>query len=43
MSGGRLQRLLAPRSVALIGGTWADAVLAATRVIGYTGEEGRVG
>jgi acetyl-CoA synthetase len=42
MSGGRLQRLLAPRSVALIGGTWADAVLAATRVIGYTGEVWRI-
>jgi len=29
MSAGGLQRLLAPRSVALVGGTWADAALAA--------------
>ena len=33
-----IQRLLAPRSVALVGGTWADAVAAASRAIGYTGE-----
>ena len=31
MSGRDLQRLLAPRSVALIGGAWADAVHAASR------------
>jgi acetyl-CoA synthetase len=37
-----LQRLLAPRSVALIGGTWADAVEAAGRVIGYGGEVWRI-
>ena len=37
-----LQRLLAPRSLALIGGEWADAALAATRVIGYTGEVWRI-
>ena len=37
-----LQRLLAPRSVALIGGAWADAVEAAGRVIGYTGEVWRI-
>ena len=37
-----LQRLLAPRSVALIGGTWADAAHAASRVIGYTGELWRI-
>src|SRR5215468_4655037 len=37
-----LQRLLAPRSVALIGGAWADAVAAASRVIGYPGELWRV-
>jgi acetate---CoA ligase (ADP-forming) len=42
MSGGALQRLLAPRRVALIGGNWADAALAASRVIGYTGEAWRV-
>jgi acetyl-CoA synthetase len=33
-----MQRLLAPRSVALIGGVWADAVASASRVIGYRGE-----
>ena len=37
-----LQRLLAPRSIALIGGAWADAVAAASRVIGYPGEVWRV-
>jgi acyl-CoA synthetase (NDP forming) len=37
-----LRRLLAPRSVALIGGTWADAAHAASRVIGYTGELWRI-
>ncbi len=37
-----MQRLLAPRSVALIGGAWADAVQAASRVIGYTGEIWRI-
>ena len=37
-----LQRLLAPRSVALIGGEWADAVAAASRRIGYRGELWRV-
>src|SRR5580700_6214111 len=42
MSAPRLQRLLAPRSVALIGGAWADAAQAASRVIGYTGELWRV-
>ena len=33
-----IQRLLAPRSVALVGGAWADAVAAASRAIGYAGE-----
>jgi len=33
-----MKRLLAPRSIALIGGTWADAVGAASRAIGYDGE-----
>jgi acyl-CoA synthetase (NDP forming) len=33
-----MERLLAPRSVALIGGAWADAAAAASRVIGYSGE-----
>jgi acetyl-CoA synthetase len=37
-----LQRLLAPRTLALIGGTWADAVQAASRVIGYDGELWRI-
>ncbi len=37
-----LQRLLAPRSVALFGGEWADAVAAASRKIGYQGEVWRV-
>jgi acyl-CoA synthetase (NDP forming) len=42
MSARALQRLLAPRSLALIGGTWADAALAASRVIGYAGEVWRI-
>ena len=37
-----LQRLLAPRHVALIGGQWADAAAAATSAIGYTGEVWRI-
>ncbi|MBV8784428.1 MAG: acetate--CoA ligase family protein, partial [Gammaproteobacteria bacterium] len=37
-----LQRLLAPRRIALIGGAWADAVEAASRVVGYQGELWRV-
>ena len=42
MSLNNLQRLLAPRSLALVGGTWADAAEAASRVLGYTGEVWRV-
>ncbi len=42
MSAPSLQRLLAPRSVALIGGAWADAAFAASGVIGYAGELWRV-
>ncbi|HEX4649696.1 MAG TPA: acetate--CoA ligase family protein [Steroidobacteraceae bacterium] len=42
MSPTALQRLLAPRTLALVGGAWADAVLAASRVIGYSGEVWRV-
>jgi acyl-CoA synthetase (NDP forming) len=42
MSPHPLQRLLAPRSVALVGGEWADAVAAASRRIGYRGELWRV-
>jgi acetyl-CoA synthetase len=37
-----LQRLLAPRHIALIGGQWADAAAAAAQAIGYTGEVWRV-
>ena len=37
-----IKRLLAPRSIALLGGAWADAVAAASRAIGYTGELWRV-
>jgi acetyl-CoA synthetase len=37
-----LQRLLAPRHIALVGGQWADAATAAARTIGYTGEIWRV-
>jgi acyl-CoA synthetase (NDP forming) len=42
MSAAALQRLLAPRSLALIGGAWADAALTASRAIGYTGEIWRI-
>jgi acetyl-CoA synthetase len=42
MNARAMRRLLAPRSVALIGGAWADAVHAASRVIGYTGEIWRI-
>jgi acyl-CoA synthetase (NDP forming) len=37
-----MQRLLAPRSIALVGGDWADAVAAASRKIGFDGEIWRV-
>ena len=37
-----IKRLLAPRSIALLGGAWADAVAADSRAIGYTGELWRV-
>jgi acetate---CoA ligase (ADP-forming) len=37
-----LQRLLAPRTLALIGGDWADAAQRASRAIGYAGELWRV-
>ncbi|HYM42242.1 MAG TPA: acetate--CoA ligase family protein [Steroidobacteraceae bacterium] len=37
-----IDRLLAPRSIALIGGQWADAAAAASRTIGYRGELWRV-
>jgi acetate---CoA ligase (ADP-forming) len=42
MTGSAMQRLLAPRSVALIGGAWADAVHAASRAIGYSGDIWRI-
>jgi acyl-CoA synthetase (NDP forming) len=42
MNSRALQRLLAPRSVALIGGEWADAVAAASGRIGYGGDLWRV-
>ena len=37
-----IKRLLAPRSIALFGGVWADAVAAASRAIGYDGALWRV-
>jgi acetate---CoA ligase (ADP-forming) len=42
MSAHALQRLLAPRTLALFGGAWADAAAAASGVIGYSGEVWRV-
>jgi acyl-CoA synthetase (NDP forming) len=42
MSRSGVERLLAPRSVALFGGDWADAVAAASRKIGYGGKLWRV-
>ena len=42
MSAHALQRLLAPRSIALIGGAWADAAHAALRTMGYAGEVWRI-
>jgi acetate---CoA ligase (ADP-forming) len=37
-----LHRLLAPRSIAMIGGAWADAAVAASRAIGYEGKLWRI-
>jgi acetyl-CoA synthetase len=42
VSADEIKRLLVPRSLALIGGAWTDAVEAGNRVIGYTGEIWRV-
>lgn len=42
MNSSSIKRLLAPRSIALVGGAWADAVSAASRAIGYTGDLWRV-
>jgi acetyl-CoA synthetase len=37
-----LRRLLAPRSIAMIGGAWADAAIAAASALGYRGQVWRV-
>ncbi len=37
-----MQRLLAPRSIAMIGGAWADAAVAASRAVGYDGKLWRI-
>src|ERR1700680_2577911 len=37
-----MQRLLAPRSIAMIGGAWADAAGAASGAIGYDGKLWRI-
>jgi acetate---CoA ligase (ADP-forming) len=37
-----LKRLLSPRTVALVGGAWTDAVAKASRQIGYTGTIWRI-
>ncbi len=42
MSDHPLSRLLAPQSIALVGGAWTDAVAAASRQIGYTGTLWRI-
>ncbi len=42
MSLGRLERLLAPRTIALVGGGWTDHVAESGRRIGYTGETWRI-
>lgn len=42
MNASALRRLLAPRSLALVGGAWADAALQASRAIGYQGSVWRV-
>jgi acyl-CoA synthetase (NDP forming) len=42
MSARNIQRLLVPRTLALFGGAWTDAVAEGNRVIGYTGEVWRV-
>lgn len=42
MNASNINRLLAPRSIALVGGAWADAVAAASRAIGFTGTLWRV-
>ncbi len=42
MNAGDLNRLLAPRSIALVGGAWADYAAAASRAIGFDGALWRV-
>ena len=42
MNPSAMQRLLAPRSIAMIGGAWADAAVAASRAIGYDGKLWRI-
>jgi acetate---CoA ligase (ADP-forming) len=42
MNGLSLERLLRPKSIALIGGAWTDAVAAGNRAIGYDGTVWRV-
>ena len=42
MTDGAVQRLLAPRTIALCGGIWADAAAAACRAVGYRGQIWRV-
>jgi acetate---CoA ligase (ADP-forming) len=37
-----MHRLLAPHSIAMIGGAWADAAVAASRAIGYEGKLWRI-
>ncbi len=37
-----MHRLMAPRSIAMIGGAWADAAVAASRAIGYEGKLWRI-
>ena len=37
-----LHRLLRPQSIALIGGSWTDAVAAGNEVIGFRGQVWRV-
>ncbi len=41
-SAAAIRRLLRPQSVALIGGSWTDAVAAGIQAIGYRGEVWRV-
>ena len=42
MNAGSIKRLLAPRTVALFGSAWADAVDAAGKAVGFNGEVWRI-